>query len=197
MYQSTVARWANRTLIMGVIAALAAVLVIGLSPTTVQAQSGCAAWHTVQVGENLFRIGLRYGVPFTVIASANGIGNPHRIFAGQRICIPGYSGVTSPASVAPSAAPASASPAVLVIPPFMDVLPDLPFYYPLNEPVTGRLGHQVTYWPTYGGRWNRDSIRLEPAINIWTPCEPEAVLREQKLVCSKTGLGWFYDFKLS
>ncbi len=45
--------------------------------------------HIVQPGENLFRIGLAYGVHFTRIAAANGIVNPSQIYAGQRLIIPG------------------------------------------------------------------------------------------------------------
>lgn len=44
--------------------------------------------HIVQRGENLFRIGLAYGVPYTVIAAANGLADPSRIEAGQRLVIP-------------------------------------------------------------------------------------------------------------
>jgi LysM repeat protein len=44
--------------------------------------------HVVQPGENLFRIGLRYGLRWDVIAAANGIFNPNAIYAGQRLIIP-------------------------------------------------------------------------------------------------------------
>ncbi len=44
--------------------------------------------HVVQAGENLFRIGLRYGFTFTELASYNGIANPHRLDVGQQIRIP-------------------------------------------------------------------------------------------------------------
>jgi len=44
--------------------------------------------HTVQRGENLFRIALRYGTTVQAIASANGIANPARIYAGQELVIP-------------------------------------------------------------------------------------------------------------
>lgn len=46
--------------------------------------------HTVQPGENLFRIGLRYGVGMDAIAQANGITDLRRIFAGQQLIIPNY-----------------------------------------------------------------------------------------------------------
>lgn len=44
--------------------------------------------HVVQAGENLFRIGLRYGVPYQQIAAANGITNVNQIFVGQVLRIP-------------------------------------------------------------------------------------------------------------
>jgi uncharacterized protein YraI len=44
--------------------------------------------HVVQYGENLFRIGLRYGINWLQIAAANGIGYPYNIYAGQVLIIP-------------------------------------------------------------------------------------------------------------
>lgn len=50
--------------------------------------SGGGRVHVVQRGENLFRIGLRYGVSYVAIAQANGINDVNRIFAGQQLVIP-------------------------------------------------------------------------------------------------------------
>lgn len=44
--------------------------------------------HVVQSGENLYRIGLLYGLPWTVIATANGISDPRALYAGQILIIP-------------------------------------------------------------------------------------------------------------
>jgi LysM repeat protein len=44
--------------------------------------------HVVQVGENLFRIGLRYGVTADQIAQYNNLANVHRIYVGQELRIP-------------------------------------------------------------------------------------------------------------
>ena len=44
--------------------------------------------HVVQPGENLFRIGLQYGIPYQTLAAYNGIPNPHLIYVGQPIRIP-------------------------------------------------------------------------------------------------------------
>jgi soluble lytic murein transglycosylase-like protein len=67
--------------------------------------------HTVARGESLWTIARRYGTSVGALASTNGIGDPSRIFAGQRLTIPGASttppapaagraGVTMPASMA-------------------------------------------------------------------------------------------------
>ncbi|MBI5965064.1 MAG: LysM peptidoglycan-binding domain-containing protein [Chloroflexi bacterium] len=50
--------------------------------------SGCRYIHIVQAGENLFRIGLRYGVSYSEIARVNQISDPTRIYVGQQLCIP-------------------------------------------------------------------------------------------------------------
>lgn len=44
--------------------------------------------HVVQPGENLYRIGLRYGLSVDVLAQANNIANTAQIFAGQTLVIP-------------------------------------------------------------------------------------------------------------
>lgn len=50
--------------------------------------SGGEQTHTVQPGENLFRISLRYGKSVDEVAAYNGIANPHYIYPGQVIRIP-------------------------------------------------------------------------------------------------------------
>lgn len=47
-----------------------------------------AAVHIVQPGENLFRIGLKYGVTAQQIAMMNGLAGTTTIFVGQRLTIP-------------------------------------------------------------------------------------------------------------
>ncbi|NPV65741.1 MAG: LysM peptidoglycan-binding domain-containing protein [Anaerolineae bacterium] len=44
--------------------------------------------HIVQPGENLFRIGLRYGWDWYTLAALNGISDPNRVYVGQRLVIP-------------------------------------------------------------------------------------------------------------
>ena len=62
--------------------------------------------HIVNRGSTLWAIALRYGVSVSSIVAANGIANPSRIFAGQRLVIPGGR------AVAPSASAARPAPAI-------------------------------------------------------------------------------------
>lgn len=45
--------------------------------------------HTVRAGETLFRISLRYGISWQVIAEANDLESPYVIYVGQTLVIPG------------------------------------------------------------------------------------------------------------
>ena len=47
--------------------------------------------HVVQPGENLYRIGLQYGISWVALAQANNITNPNRILVGQTLTIPSAS----------------------------------------------------------------------------------------------------------
>jgi LysM repeat protein len=47
-----------------------------------------ARTYVVQPGDNLYRIGLQFGLPWTSIAAANNIWNPNAIYAGQTLIIP-------------------------------------------------------------------------------------------------------------
>jgi LysM repeat protein len=58
--------------------------------------------HTVQRGENLFRIALHYGTTYRALAAANGIANPNRIYVGQRLVIPGSGNASPPSSQPPA-----------------------------------------------------------------------------------------------
>lgn len=49
----------------------------------------CARTHYVQRGETLSQIARWYGVSVQQLAAANNIHNPSRIYAGQKLCIPG------------------------------------------------------------------------------------------------------------
>jgi len=70
---------------------LAIVFILGLLvviPTTYAFAQAPAATYTVQVGDNLFRISLRFGIPVAALQQANGIDNPNLIYVGQVLQIP-------------------------------------------------------------------------------------------------------------
>lgn len=48
----------------------------------------CQAQYTVQRGDNLYRIGLKYNMTWDRITGANNITNPDKIYTGQVLCIP-------------------------------------------------------------------------------------------------------------
>jgi LysM repeat protein len=62
--------------------------------------------HTVQPGENLYRIGLKYGTSANAIRAANNLSS-NIIYVGQRLAIPGSG---SPVTPAPAPAPPVVSP---------------------------------------------------------------------------------------
>lgn len=76
----------RRTLQLAMAIFVLAGAVLIYSPKGVQAE--CNVYHTVQAGQNLFRISLRYGVSLSALAAANGIGNVNLIYVGQRLYIP-------------------------------------------------------------------------------------------------------------
>lgn len=61
-------------------------------------------YHVVKPGENLFRIGKAYDIPYQDLARINRISDPHRIQAGQRIFIPGATRVLPVEIITPSTA---------------------------------------------------------------------------------------------
>ena len=73
------------------------------------APAPAAREHTVRPGEHLTGIARVYGTTIAQIAMANGLTDPSRIFAGQRLTIPGAP-VAAPAAK-PAARPAAPAPA--------------------------------------------------------------------------------------
>ena len=76
------------------------VLVLSLAVVTpvvaAPAECGTPTWHRVVYGETLFSIGRLYNVNPWAIASANGLVNPNRIYAGQWLRIPAGCGYYPP-----------------------------------------------------------------------------------------------------
>ncbi|QWK09752.1 MAG: LysM peptidoglycan-binding domain-containing protein [Thermoflexus hugenholtzii] len=63
-------------------------LVIPVSAPATGTPTGGERVYIVQPGDNLFRIGLKFNMLWTVIAARNGITNPNAIYPGQRLIIP-------------------------------------------------------------------------------------------------------------
>lgn len=101
--------------------------------------AGCAArggmYHRVGPGENLYRIGKAYGVPFQTLSRVNHIPNPHRIEVGQRLFIPGATRRLPVRVITPKGTQAGR--------PQPDDLPpgDRPFVWPIAQgTLTSRFG---------------------------------------------------------
>ena len=74
-----------------VVCTMLVALFIGLSIGPVWAAPPATSQivHVVRWGDNLISIAGRYGTSVQAIMHVNGINNPHRIYAGQRLLIPG------------------------------------------------------------------------------------------------------------
>ena len=76
----------------GLTAVIVCALLVLLLPVAARAAPPACpctpAVHVVRWGENLWRISRWYGTTVEAIVQANGIANPHRIYAGQRLTIP-------------------------------------------------------------------------------------------------------------
>ncbi|HJW28988.1 MAG TPA: plastocyanin/azurin family copper-binding protein [Saprospiraceae bacterium] len=77
-----------------VIVPLVTVVFPAAPPATAYAWNyGCQ--YVVQPGDNLFRIGLRYGVNFYSLAYNNGLRNPNLVYAWMRLAVPCSTGYAS------------------------------------------------------------------------------------------------------
>ena len=72
--------------------------------------------HIVAAGENLYRIGLQYGVSWTTLATFNNIANPNSLQVGQEINIPD-AGTTEPETPDPAVTPTPTDETVYVVQP--------------------------------------------------------------------------------
>ncbi|MGQ9786375.1 MAG: LysM peptidoglycan-binding domain-containing protein [Anaerolineae bacterium] len=91
-------------------------------PDTSNAAFGCLAHHTVQPGETLFSIAMRYQVTVSSLIQANAIANANLIYAGQRLCVPFSATETIP------------SVPVVEIPAIPETAPPPAFSYPYETP---------------------------------------------------------------
>jgi len=83
----------------------------------------CAVQHTVKAGENLFRIGLKYGVSWRIIAQANNLANPNLISIGQVLCIPNAAATPTPSATATPSGTSTPAPATATPVPYTGKVP--------------------------------------------------------------------------
>jgi LysM repeat protein len=77
----------------------------GPAPTPTPPPPGGQTLYTVQPGDTLFRIALRFGVTVQAIAQANNIGNLNLIYVGQVLIIPTGGGSPPPPNPTPGPPP--------------------------------------------------------------------------------------------
>ena len=84
----------RQTLCALTVAALLVVACVGAaaaspeSTTPLSAAPGGYRYYTVQPGDNLYRVSLRFGVSMYAVMQANGLVNPNYIYSGQVLRIP-------------------------------------------------------------------------------------------------------------
>jgi LysM repeat protein len=94
---------------------LIVVCLVAVPTLALQAQ-GSATTYTVQSGDNLYRISLRFGTTVAALQQANGIANANLIYVGQVLNIP--AGGTAPfPTMTPTPAPAGSPTATPAPPP--------------------------------------------------------------------------------
>src|SRR5512135_1677438 len=65
-----------------------ATFVVHVPGASAHARYTCSNAYTIVRGDTLSRIGYRYGISWSVLASYNHIANPNLILVGQTVCIP-------------------------------------------------------------------------------------------------------------
>ncbi len=125
---------------------LASLAIIGLLISPLTAQADGPITHIVQPGENLFRIGLRYGLTARQIASANNLSSVSQIYAGQRLVIP-----AAGAANAPAYAPAAAAQSYHVVQPGENLF-RVALRYGLSVQALAAANNIVTFSQVYVGQ---------------------------------------------
>lgn len=87
------------------------------TPPTPPSRPASNVFHVVKPGENLFRIGKAYDVPYEELAKANRLKDASQIYVGQRILIPGANRQLPVDTIAP----VEAEPGSRLAPPFAEV----------------------------------------------------------------------------
>jgi hypothetical protein len=120
--------------------ALTSLFSVAAVPVNAQTPINCAQTYTVQPGDNLFRIGLRFNLLWTVLAAYNNLPNPQRVVVGQVLCIPTAGTPTNPPpTVPPQNPPPTQPPATGIVLPPAGVFPRIDF-----NTRTARPGQTIT-----------------------------------------------------
>jgi LysM repeat protein len=78
----------RRTSILLFVLAMAVLLLVLMAAQVSPAEAASGFYYTVQRGDTLSSIAVRYGTTVYAIASANNIANPNLIYAGSTLWIP-------------------------------------------------------------------------------------------------------------
>ena len=163
-----------------------AILYVPAPPTAPVIQCGPPpgwVFYTVQPGENLFRIGLAFGVSVTTLQQANCLGNNTAIRAGQRLYVPNVPTITPAlASQTPTftASPSTTPYAATVTPTFTftpsptstNLVPTLtPSPTPTNPPVSPTFSPTAAITATLTA-----TVTPIPSTATLTPIPPTATL---------------------
>ena len=57
------------------------------APAATGGGSGCSRFYVVQMGDNLYRIALRFHTTTYNLMTLNGLANPNFVYAGQTLCV--------------------------------------------------------------------------------------------------------------
>jgi LysM repeat protein len=83
----------GRVRLLLIVVTMMAILLVAVpayaSPANTAGGSGCGQFYTVQCGDTLNKIAVRFGTSVWALQQLNGISNPNLIYAGQTICVKG------------------------------------------------------------------------------------------------------------
>lgn len=146
--------------------------------------------HTVQRGDNLFRIALTYEADLETILRVNDISDPRRIFAGQQIVIPnpgsGFVGRTgAPAAAANTTAANVACEGFRPTSPLSGFGNPQTFYW---DPAPEVTRYEVIFYNYYGGRaGSRFTSGAETNLTVFTAPIPTGAEMAWEVVAYRNG----------
>ncbi len=148
-YASSLRKLIRLTIILALLLSAAIIPLRHTSPALAQDGSGT---HTVQAGENLFRIALRYGYTAEYLASVNGIADPTTIYVGQVLIIP--------------------DPNAPIVQPVVDPAPVVVDPVPVAAPASGPVYHTVQAGENSSCHREAVWIRLDRYRRRQRTCQP-------------------------